>query len=104
MVPIATRHYSSDGRLTSLYPSLLQTTVATDVFCSSLLCYHYSDVVVAMDRLPVATMAYGSMLQCLLVVVIGAFIPEILQKTDCSLNHMVQLEYFLFFGSLWVWI
>jgi hypothetical protein len=40
-------------------PSLLQTTVAMDGLCLSLLCYHYNDAVVAMGQLPVTTVTYG---------------------------------------------
>jgi hypothetical protein len=88
--PIATRDHNSDGwmtsaclslleptvamsMLTSSHPSLLQTIVATGVFCPSLLCYHCSDMVVAMGRLPVATVAYNLMLHGLFVVVILAY-------------------------------
>jgi hypothetical protein len=63
-VSVATTDHSSDGRLTSRCLSLLHTTVATGGFCLSLLCYHYSNTVVAArvardhnDLLSVATMS-----------------------------------------------
>jgi hypothetical protein len=51
---------------------LLQTTVATGGFYPSLLCYHYSDIVVATGRLPVATVTYDPLPQCMFVVVHSA--------------------------------
>jgi hypothetical protein len=69
-----TRRYtvasSSDGRMTSAHPSLLGTIVDACVFCPLLLCHHCSGTVVAMDRLPVTTVAYDPLLQWLFVVVI----------------------------------
>jgi hypothetical protein len=56
---------------------LLQTTVATGGFCVSLLCYHCSDVVLAMGQTPVAKVAYNPLPQCIFVVVenvIGAML------------------------------
>jgi hypothetical protein len=50
MVSIVTRHHSSNGQMMSLCSSLLQTTVTTDVFWQSLLCYHCSDMVVVTSR------------------------------------------------------
>jgi hypothetical protein len=41
----------------------------TDVFCPSILSYHCSDVLVAMDRLPVAIVTYGLLVQSPVVVV-----------------------------------
>jgi hypothetical protein len=38
-------------------------------FCPSLLCYHCSDAVVATGWLPIATMAYGPLPQCMFIVV-----------------------------------
>jgi hypothetical protein len=70
MVHVAATDYSSNRCLASRYPSLLQTTVAMGGFCSSLLCYHCNDIVVATGWLPVATVAYSSLPQCLFVVVI----------------------------------
>jgi hypothetical protein len=52
-------------------PSLLQTTVAKGGLCLSLLCYHCSDAVVAMGQLPVTTVTYGPLLQCMFIVVDG---------------------------------
>jgi hypothetical protein len=52
-----------------LCPSLLQITVVTCVFCPTLLCYYCGNVVVAMRRLPAATVAYDPMLKCLFIVV-----------------------------------
>jgi hypothetical protein len=49
--------------------TVLQTTVAMGGFYPSLLCYHCSDAVVAIGRLPVATVAYGPLPQCMFVVV-----------------------------------
>jgi hypothetical protein len=71
------------GVLTSSHPSLLEATVVTGVLMSSrlsliefivptadfypsLLCYHCSDVVVAMGRMPVAIVAYSPFLQCVI--------------------------------------
>jgi hypothetical protein len=68
---VATVAPSSDGRMTSTYPSLLENTVATDVFCPSLLCYHCRDALVATGRVPVDIVTYGSLLQCLFIVVVG---------------------------------
>jgi hypothetical protein len=42
-VPITTRQHSIVRLLISLCPSLLHTTVVTNVFCPSLFCYHCSD-------------------------------------------------------------
>jgi hypothetical protein len=67
--PVATVDSSSDGRITSARPSLLGVTVATCILCPSLLNYHYSDVLVTTDRLPVTTVTYGMLLQWLFVVV-----------------------------------
>jgi hypothetical protein len=67
---VATVAPSSDGRMTSACPSLLGATVVTGVFCPSLLCYHYSDVLVATVRLPMATMTYDLLLHYLFVVVL----------------------------------
>jgi hypothetical protein len=58
------------GELTSAHPSLLGATIVMDVFYPSLLSYHCSDALVAMDRLPMATVTYGPLLQCLFVVVL----------------------------------
>jgi hypothetical protein len=41
----------------------------TDVFCPSILSYHCSDALVAMDRLPVAIVTYGLLVQSPVVVV-----------------------------------
>jgi hypothetical protein len=54
----------------SARPSLVGATVATDVFCLSLLSYHYSDALVATVRLRVATVTYSPLLQCLIILVI----------------------------------
>jgi hypothetical protein len=40
----------------------------------SLLSYHCNDALVMMGQLPIATVTYGSLLQCLFVVVMG-FLP-----------------------------
>jgi hypothetical protein len=50
-------------KLTSARSSLLESTVATDGFCPLLLCYHYSNVVVA-------TVAYDPFLHWCVVVVL----------------------------------
>jgi hypothetical protein len=68
--PVAATDHSSDGRLSSRFPSLLQTTVAMGDFCSSQLCYHCSDAVLAMGQMPVATVDYGPLPQSLFVVVV----------------------------------
>jgi hypothetical protein len=47
--PVATRGHSSDEQMMLSRPSLLGSTVATDGFCLSLLCYRCSDVVVVME-------------------------------------------------------
>jgi hypothetical protein len=57
-----------------LCPLLLQTIVMTGVFCPSLLCYYCSGAIVATNRLRVATMAYGLMLQCLFIIVYSTLI------------------------------
>jgi hypothetical protein len=67
------------GELTSVSSSLLWTRVATTndiivatgVFGPSLLSYHCSDALVVTGRLPVATVTYNPLLQCLIVVVQG---------------------------------
>jgi hypothetical protein len=69
MMSVTSRHHSSDEQLTSLCPSPLQTIVEMVVFYQLLLYYHCSDMVVVTCRLPMATMAYDPLLQCLLVVV-----------------------------------
>jgi hypothetical protein len=68
-VPVTAKDYSSDGRLSSLCMSLLQTTSVTGGFYPSLLCYHYSDAVLATGQMLVATVAYGPLPQCPFVVV-----------------------------------
>jgi hypothetical protein len=64
---------------------VLQTIVATGGFYPSLLCYHYSDIVVATDRLHVTIVAYGPLLPCLFVVVkfIG-FVHRLTNKITTS--------------------
>jgi hypothetical protein len=57
------------GELTSASLSLLWTRVAMSA-CPSLLSYHSSDALVAMDRLPMAIVTYDLLLQRLIVVVI----------------------------------
>jgi hypothetical protein len=42
-IPVTTMTPDSDGQMTSLCILLLGTTVATDGFCSLILCYHCSD-------------------------------------------------------------
>jgi hypothetical protein len=51
----------------SLCPSLLQATVTTDVFYPSLLYYHYNNIVVATSQLPITTVGYGPILQCMFI-------------------------------------
>jgi hypothetical protein len=80
MVLVTATDHSSDARLTSQCLSLLQTTVATGSFYLSLLCYHCSNVVVAMGQLPVATVAYGLLPQCLFVLVMVHFICLVVNK------------------------
>jgi hypothetical protein len=53
----------------SVCPSLLGATIATDVFWLSLLC-HYNNALVATGRLPMATVTYGLLIQCLLIIVV----------------------------------
>jgi hypothetical protein len=48
----------------------------TSGFYPSLLCYHYSDVVVATDRMHIAIVAYGLFLQWCAVVVINKIFCE----------------------------
>jgi hypothetical protein len=50
------------GELMSIRLSLLGATVATDDFGPSLLSYHSSITLVAMDRLSVSTVTYGPLL------------------------------------------
>jgi hypothetical protein len=52
--------------------SLLGATVATDVFCPSLLYCNCSDVLVVTGQLPVATMTYGLLVKRLFVIVYPA--------------------------------
>jgi hypothetical protein len=61
--------HNSNGRLSSLCPSLLQTTVAMGGFCLSLLCYHCSNAVLVTGQMSVATMPYDLLPQCMFVVV-----------------------------------
>jgi hypothetical protein len=61
--PVATVFHSSDGRMISSHLSLLGITVATDDLCPSLLYYHYNDIVVATDKIPMATITYNLFLQ-----------------------------------------
>jgi hypothetical protein len=68
-MPITTVDSSSDGQMMSARPSLLRATVVMGVFVPSLLSYHYSNALVLTGRLPMATVTYGSFLQCLVVVV-----------------------------------
>jgi hypothetical protein len=63
---------SSDRQMMLANPSLLGAKVATDVFGLSLLSYHSSNALVVMDQLPVKTMTYDLLLQCLIVVVTTA--------------------------------
>jgi hypothetical protein len=57
-MPVTILDSSSDGRMVTTHPSLLGATIATSVFCSSLLSYNCSNTLVATDRLPVAIMIY----------------------------------------------
>jgi hypothetical protein len=66
---VATIDSNSDGRMTSTRPSLLGATVATCIFCPSLLSYHCSNVLKVMDRLPMVIVTYGPLLQCMFIVV-----------------------------------
>jgi hypothetical protein len=52
--------------------SLLGAIVATGIFCPSLLCCHCSDALVEMGQWPVSTVTYGTLLQCLFIVVTSA--------------------------------
>jgi hypothetical protein len=70
---VATITSSSDVRMTSARPSLLWATVATNGFWPSLLCYQYSNIVVATGRMPMATMAYGPLVQWCVVVVTATY-------------------------------
>jgi hypothetical protein len=60
---------SSNSQMTSAHPLLLGATVATIIFCPSLLSYHCSYALVAMGRLPVAIVTYNLLLQCLFIIV-----------------------------------
>jgi hypothetical protein len=60
---------SSDGRMTSACPSLLEATVAMDVVCPLLLIYQYNGALVATGQLSVITMTYDLLIQYLFVVV-----------------------------------
>jgi hypothetical protein len=66
---VATVAPSSDGWMMSVCPSLLGATIATDVFWLSLLC-HYNNALVATGRLPMATVTYGLLIQCLFIIVV----------------------------------
>jgi hypothetical protein len=62
-LPVAARGYSSNRRMMSSCPSLLEAIVAMDVFYPSLLCYHCSDGQVARghsELQPIATMLVQS--------------------------------------------
>jgi hypothetical protein len=43
--------------------------VVIGIFCPSLLCYHYSDTIVVMGRLPVIIVTYNLIPQCMFIVV-----------------------------------
>jgi hypothetical protein len=68
-MPVATVDSSRDRWMMSPHSSLLRGTVATDVFCPSLLSYNCSDALVVTGRLSVTTVTYDSLLQCMFVVV-----------------------------------
>jgi hypothetical protein len=72
--PVANMDSSSDGWLTSARSLLLAATVVMDVFYPSLLSYHYSNALVAMDRLPMTTVTYDLLLQCLFIVVSDIYV------------------------------
>jgi hypothetical protein len=55
--------------LTLAHPSILESIVAMDDFYPSLVCYHCRDIVVAMGRMSVATVADDPFLQWCVVVV-----------------------------------
>jgi hypothetical protein len=54
---------SSDEQMMSARPSLLGGTVVMDIFWPSVLSYHCSDALVAMNRLPVVTVTYGQLVR-----------------------------------------
>jgi hypothetical protein len=68
-MPITTVDSSCDEQMMSAHPSLLGAIVAMGIFGPSLLSSHCSDALVATDRLPMATVTYGLLLQCLVIVV-----------------------------------
>jgi hypothetical protein len=67
--------------MTLTNPSLLGATVAMGRIRPSLLSYHCSDALVATGPLSVPTVAYGILLQCLLVVVFLLFWAMVLLAT-----------------------
>jgi hypothetical protein len=63
-------------------------------FCPSLLCYHCSNAVLVTGRMPMVTMAYGSLPQCLFVVVRGQSLEYFyfpLSK-NCQIKHVKELH------------
>jgi hypothetical protein len=42
--------------------SLLEAIITMGDFCQSLLCYYYSNIVVPMGKMPIATVTYGLLL------------------------------------------
>jgi hypothetical protein len=52
-------------------PSLLGAIVAMGVFDPLLLSYHCSDALIVTGQLPMATVTYSPLLQCLIIVVSG---------------------------------
>jgi hypothetical protein len=61
--------HSNDGRMTLSHPSLLGSTVRTDDFYPSLLCYYCNDIVVTTDMMLMTTDTYDPFLQQCAVVV-----------------------------------
>jgi hypothetical protein len=88
-VPVAAVSSSSNGWLTSVLstllgqlmyvrPSLLETTLVTGGFYSSLLCYHCSDTVVVTGHLPMATVVYDPLLQwCVITVSVSCAVQRV---------------------------
>jgi hypothetical protein len=68
---IATVALVATGEWRQHASSLLGVIVVMTIFCSSLLCCHCSDDLVTVSRLPVITVTYDPLLQCLFIVVLA---------------------------------
>jgi hypothetical protein len=67
---VATVGLSSDRQMMSAHPSLQWATLAIGIFGLLLWSYHCSDALVAMGRMPMTTVTYNPLLECMFVVVL----------------------------------